>query len=180
MRLFAAISFDENTKNSISGLYSKLDMAGVKCNFTPVPNLHLTLKFLGENDDSKLSSIKSALNEAAQTVSCFDIVPDKLGFFSSRGEKTLWLGMRGNGLESLAAAVDESLSRVGYEKEKRRFTPHVTLARRASCDGRVISGIETPNFVFHVNAVTLFESRRDNGRLWYKPLHHSYLKTELK
>ncbi|CDZ24057.1 hypothetical protein CCDG5_0938 [[Clostridium] cellulosi] len=176
MRLFAAISFDENTKNLISELYNKLDIAGVKCNFTPVSNLHLTLKFLGETDNSRLNSIKSALNEAAQIVSCFDIVPDKLGYFPSRSDKTIWLGMKGNGLESLAAAVDESLSKVGYEKEKRKFTPHVTLARRALCDKNAISDIEIPDFVFRVSAVTLFESRRDNGRLWYKPLYLAYLK----
>lgn len=178
MRLFAAVAFDGTAKSKISELYAVLREAGVTGSFTPVDNLHLTLKFLGEVPAEKLLDIRAALDAAATSFSPFTLESGRCGFFSSRGEKTVWLGMSAQPLAKLAAAVDRELSAIGFEREKRAFTPHVTIARRAACDAGVFSKVQPPEFKTPVGAVTLFESRRDGWMLWYKPLHISAFGTK--
>lgn len=176
MRLFTAIAFESKTKEQISALYEELESAGVTGNFTPVSNLHLTLKFLGEVDRSDIRRITAALDTASAAVSSFELKADKCGFFTSRGEKTVWFGMNGEQLSKLAGAVDEEFSKIGFDPEKRQFTPHITLIRRAVCDSAAISRIVVPEITVNVSSSTLFESRRDGGRLLYKPIHSASLK----
>lgn len=176
MRLFIAVAFDSSAKQKISGLYDTLHREGVSGSFTPVDNLHLTLKFLGEVDKTRLEAVKAALNNAASAVDRFEIKSTGCGYFPSRGEKTVWLGMDGERLTSLAQSVDEAVSRLGFEREKRAFTPHVTIVRRAELGPAVLSRINVPEISFAVESATLFESRRDNGRLWYKPLYKASLR----
>jgi RNA 2',3'-cyclic 3'-phosphodiesterase len=177
MRLFIAVAFDSLVKSKISELYDCMRRAGVTGSFTPADNFHLTLKFLGEVDGARIGSVKEALDSAAGTVCSFGLKSGKCGFFASRGEKTVWLGINGDGLSALARSVDLELSRLGFEREKRAFTPHITLVRRASCDTDILSRVKAPDIAASVNSVTLFESRRDGGRLWYKPLHSAGLST---
>lgn len=169
MRIFIAAAFDSCTKEKISDFYDELRKAGVIGHFTPANNLHLTLKFLGEVEHEQIDPIKAALDSAARGFHAFDLKSEKCGYFNSRGEKTIWLGMNAECLSSLAEAVDIEVSRLGFECERRSFTPHVTLARRASYDGR-IQDLPALEITTPVNGITLFESRRDRG-LWYKPLY---------
>lgn len=175
MRLFIAVAFDSLTKQKVSEIYDTLRHEGVSGNFTSVDNLHLTLKFLGEIEKTRVEDVKAALNNAARTVNKFTMKSEKLGFFSSRGEKTVWLGMEGECLSALAQAVDENVSRLGFEREKRAFTPHITIARRAELDTAILSRVKAPEISFVVDSATLFESRRDAGRLWYKPIYKASL-----
>ena len=51
MRLFIAINFDENMLDALTEIQDDLRRCGVKGHYTPRENLHMTLAFLGENDD---------------------------------------------------------------------------------------------------------------------------------
>lgn len=176
MRLFAAIAFDDTTKRKIAGYCSELKEAGIKGNFTLENNLHLTLKFLGEVDNSKLLKVTDAIQKAANTVSHFDILSNEVGFFTSRGEKTVWLGMEGKYLDAVAKSVDMCLYAKGFEPERRQFTPHVTIIRRAECDDETLKNLPALKLGFTVSSITLFESTRVNGVLCYKPLANAFLK----
>lgn len=176
MRLFAAIAFDEATKRKLAGYYSELRAAGITGNFTSENNIHLTLKFIGEVDNSQLIRVTDAVQKAASTVSHFDISSTVIGYFSSRGEKTVWLGMEGQHLDAAAKSVDMCLYAKGFEPEKRKFTPHVTIVRRADCSYEALQKLPPINLSFPVNAITLFESQRVDGILRYKPLSTAYLK----
>lgn len=169
------MAFDSQTKSKLSELYSALRSAGVTGSFTPTDNLHLTLKFLGEVSNVKIPEIKAALVGAAESINKFRLSSAQCGYFSSRGEKTVWLGMESDGLEALAKSVDLALTQLGFEAETRKFIPHVTLARRANCDAEAISSVAVPQIEQNVNCITLFESRRDGGRLLYKPLFSANL-----
>lgn len=182
MRLFVAVAFDSNVKATIAAFQAQLRLCGVSGSFTHEDCFHLTLKFLGEVDSGRLCTVKTALDKAALSVKPFDITAQNCGYFSSRGEKTAWLGFEGTGLDELAKAINIGLANVsigladiGFERENRAFTPHVTLARRAVCDSELIAHAGVPDVTFTVSAVTLFESRRDGGRLRYKPLYKAEL-----
>lgn len=176
MRLFVAVAFNSATKEKISELCEGMSKSGVAGNFTPKDNLHLTLKFLGEVESARVAAVKSALDSAVTNINPFTLQSGNSGFFTSRSEKTIWLGLAGEGLTvlyTLAGAVDISLCKTGFEPERRAFTPHITLARRAVFDTGILESVKAPEFEFTVNSVTLFESRRDAGRLWYKPAYIS-------
>ena len=168
MRLFAAIDFDGLVKEKIAGFCRELSAAGLRGSFTPPGNLHLTLKFLGDVEPTRLPAIEAAL-QTVKPVN-FTLIPTRCGAFAARGEKTVWLGVEGSGLSDLALAVDQALCNAGFEPERRVFVPHITVARRAVCNDAILAAVALPDFIANVHETTLFESRRDGGRLWYKPL----------
>lgn len=93
-------------------------------------NLHVTLKFLGEVADAKTDAIRGALGE---------IRSDKgvalefrgLGFFpNEKHARVFWAGMEASvNLKTLAADIEGALERLRIPREKREFSPHLTLAR---------------------------------------------------
>ena len=93
-------------------------------------NLHITLKFLGGVDETRLSEIGAALKRWA-TVSAFDVAIRGLGAFPTVARpRVLWAGAPGAaGFTRLAESVDRALVALGFPSEDRGFTPHVTLGR---------------------------------------------------
>lgn len=61
MRLFIAINFKDETKNSLSTVIDRLGSHVVKGNFTSEENLHLTLIFIGET--SRIDRVKHAMDK---------------------------------------------------------------------------------------------------------------------
>lgn len=99
-----------------------------------IEDLHTTLHFLGNTQQTELGRIGTALAEAAATVPPFDVTYTGLGAFPSADRpRVLWAGVQddsGEGhLERLALAVGEALDVIGFPPERRRFHAHVTLAR---------------------------------------------------
>jgi 2'-5' RNA ligase len=95
------------------------------------PNqLHLTMKFLGEVPETKLSPIENELRRI--TLPAFDIEFSHLGVFpNERRPSVIWVGLSSgkSQLITLAREVDERLSKIGFPKEKRKFSPHLTVGR---------------------------------------------------
>jgi len=91
--------------------------------------LHLTLRYLGEVDGALLRDFAGALSRLE--VEPFTLELQGIGFFPPRGEPDkLWVGVvRSPALEQLRARVDTLATRMGIAPDRRRFTPHVTLAR---------------------------------------------------
>jgi 2'-5' RNA ligase len=135
VRLFVALQISEEIRGRIAALIGELKPLDDSWKWTRAENLHVTLKFLGETSADKLESVKKAL----QNVACEFPIPLRfcgLGFFpNERKPRVLWAGMdAAKSLPALALAIDESLARIGFPREDRAFTPHLTLAR--SKDGR--------------------------------------------
>ena len=95
-------------------------------------NFHITLKFLGATDDARVPSIVDALHAASAGHRAFTLEIRGLGAFPSPTRpRVLWAGVLrgGEALGVLAGAVDDALGALGFEREARAFTAHVTLAR---------------------------------------------------
>jgi len=125
MRLFVAIQLSDELKKSIGGTLHSLKQKGVRGNYVPLQNLHLTLAFIGETDNP------GAVKEALQNVS---VKPFKLSL-SSMGSfgDLLWIGMKGNqGLSAVAKSVREALDAAGIPYDRKKFVPHITIVRKAS------------------------------------------------
>ena len=93
-------------------------------------NFHLTLKFLGDIDESKVEPIGAALGDALRPFPRCTINAKGLGVFpNSKRPRVLWVGLEGPGLIPLTARVESALVPLGFAPDERAFTPHLTIGR---------------------------------------------------
>jgi 2'-5' RNA ligase len=122
-RLFVAISLPDAVIDALVDL--ETGMRGAR--WLPEENFHLTLAFIGEVDRHGLDEIALALGGLAAPR--FDLRLKGCGFFGDKKPRALWVGAEANPqLAHLQSKVGVSLTRAGFALEKRKFTPHVTLA----------------------------------------------------
>ncbi|PIV70270.1 MAG: RNA 2',3'-cyclic phosphodiesterase [Euryarchaeota archaeon CG01_land_8_20_14_3_00_38_12] len=94
-------------------------------------NIHLTLKFLGEIDEKMVDEIAGVMEKSVKEVSPFRIKLRGVGVFPSMDYmRVLWVGLKdAEKLGIIAERLENGLSNLGFKKEKRRFSPHVTIGR---------------------------------------------------
>ncbi len=143
IRAFIAIELPEEVKADLSSVQGRLKPEQhpyVK--WVSVAGIHLTLKFLGNIDQEKVSPIAEAMAQAAQKASPFRLEVGALGAFPNlRRPQVIWVAVGGEveKLASLHRGIDQSLVALGFPPESRSFTPHLTLGRlkeRASAEER--------------------------------------------
>jgi 2'-5' RNA ligase len=132
--------------------------------WAPAANQHLTLKFLGAVQSERLPDVLGACADAGEAVGPSDVSVVGLGAFPTvRKARVLWAGIEDadGTLRKLATALDDALGPLGFESEKRRYTPHLTLARlRTPGDMRAIIGqVEFRSEAFRVERFHLYRSR---------------------
>lgn len=95
-------------------------------------NIHLTLKFLGEVDEEKVDKIGSKIGEICVNFSPFNLSFSSIGAFPNmRSPRVVWVGVKNGGKEvvELMKRIETALVSLGFEKEKRDKTPHITIGR---------------------------------------------------
>jgi len=125
LRLFIAIDFPEEIKKGLSSLCYGLP--GAK--WVDITQVHLTLRFIGEVDGGIFRDIRSVLEDVGFEE--FSLLVKGLGCFPPRKDpRILWAGLeKSDEMSSLKKKIDSQLRRIGIEPEKRKFSPHITLAR---------------------------------------------------
>lgn len=124
IRAFVAINLDQAIRDKIAAAEPDFDLKGIK---TVEPELiHITLKFLGNTDESRTDEIAGALGEvrAAPFTARFRHIG---GFPGDRNPRVIWIGAEGP-FEDLNKKVEDAMAGAGFEREG-RFKPHVTIAR---------------------------------------------------
>jgi 2'-5' RNA ligase len=134
MRLFVAIAVPQIVAEQL--LMIQAGVPGAR--WSSREQLHLTLRFIGEVDGRDAASIDDAL--AAIAAPKFTLQLKGAGEFGGKMPRALWAGVAPNeALTHLQRKIETALQRIGLEAEKRKFTPHVTLARlSAASRGRVM------------------------------------------
>lgn len=99
--------------------------------WVPTKNMHLTLKFIGNIASSHLDFLKQLLTRTADLHPQFDLQIGGIGSFpNSKRPRILWAGIHAPAdLASMQRNIEAGASRLGYEKEERAFSPHLTIAR---------------------------------------------------
>ncbi len=122
---------DFQPSDSLLRLLRDLETAEARLRVVAPENLHITLKFLGNVDEGLVPSIVEVIER-----SCDGVHPSVLdlrgtgAFPSLRAPRVLWVGVEGGeGLVAVARGLEEGLQRLGFERERRRFSPHLTVAR---------------------------------------------------
>jgi RNA 2',3'-cyclic 3'-phosphodiesterase len=135
VRLFVALEIPVAVRDNLAALVRELSKlpsqaVGKPPRWVRPENLHVTLKFVGETAGVTLDAIRDAL-AGIRANKPIDIKCQGLGFFPDEGcPQVLWAGLDASAnLPRLADDVDRALETVGVAREKRAFTPHLTLAR---------------------------------------------------
>ena len=123
MRLFLAILPDNGIKDELCFVQKRLQMQGVKGDFTPRENMHLTLAFIGEYGDPGF--VSEILGEV--TFEPMRLVIDGFGCF----DDSFWIGVKEDrGLETNVKRIRKALADNGIPFDKKKFMPHMTLVRK--------------------------------------------------
>ncbi len=131
LRTFIAVKIAPEKKLQEMFIYLKESLRDEQIKWVNENNLHLTLKFLGETSVRQTEEIKAKLELISRDFQTFPLILKGLGFFKSKRQpKVLFAQIENaNQLKAIALAIDESLLELGFEPEKRKFSPHLTLAR---------------------------------------------------
>ena len=130
MRTFIAIDLPEPLHLALAEAQRAFRSACPEARWTRPEGIHLTLKFLGEISDAQLRQAVEALH-AIGPISAFPVELKGFGFFpQARRPRVFWAGIEAPpALAELAERVERAMEKVGFLREERPFTPHLTLAR---------------------------------------------------
>ena len=139
MRSFIAIELPETIENALAELQSDLKGCGVDVRWIKPENIHLTLKFLGNIEEKMVDSISEAIKKACRTYAVMKLTLSEVGVFPNvRSPRVLWVGLNNSDiLPALQNEIEQELSPLGFEQEKRKFVPHLTLGRFKSSRGKM-------------------------------------------
>ena len=161
MRLFVALSIPDVVAQGLALLQAGIPGA----RWQTREQLHLTLRFIGEDDGREASDIDDAL--AALSAPRLSIALKGVGEFGGKKPHSLWTGVSdARAVNHLNRKIEAALQRIGIAADERKFTPHVTLARmRGSPVGKVMdwltdhalysgSPFEVPSFALYSSTLT--------------------------
>ena len=177
IRAFIAVSLAPAIGEEIANVQAALKNAQGDIRWTRVEGMHLTLKFLGDIPQAHVEPILTTLRNALTDQSPLYVVAQGLGAFPNfKRPKVLWAGLIGEGLAKLQEKVESALVPLGFPREERGFTPHLTLGRVRSLRGwesvfAVIKKYEQVQFGSSlIDRITLYQSTlRPDGAV-YHPL----------
>ena len=129
MRLFTAIDIPDDLAEALRSFVNRLRPA-VKIGWSPLENLHVTTKFIGDWPEQRLDEIKNAL-VLVRVSGAIHITAKGLGWFPNpHHPRVFWAGIEGGErLRDLARATEHTLAPLGVPAEERAYSPHLTLAR---------------------------------------------------
>lgn len=160
MRLFVAIRLSPEMKDALSKAQDAMAARGVRGSFTPEENMHLTLAFIGDYPDAQ--RVLDALESVR--FSPFALSLEGIGCFGD----LWWAGLKESALlAAVARRVRRALAERGIPFDKKRFSPHITLIRRASKEA---AGIALPPAAMTVDAISLMRSDRGRSGMIYTEL----------
>ena len=132
MRCFIAIPLPNQTHQELHKIQSQLKETGADVKWVKSDNIHLTLKFLGDAEGTKIATISQKLKEIASGYPCFETIIGKLGTFPTLSNpRVIWLGIDKNEdkINNMQKRIEEVLEPLGFPKETRVFHSHLTLGR---------------------------------------------------
>jgi 2'-5' RNA ligase len=181
LRLFVAVELSDEVREALGWLQAELRSRGLeKLRWVRPEGIHLTLKFLGETSAEKVPLIEEALIKAVEAAPAHELALGAIGTFGGKSPRVLWIDLRGD-LEmtlGLQERVDSALAEIGFPRERRKFAPHLTLARvrpdiaheMAGPLAHAIRAAEPPAAAVAVREVSLMRSILGRGGAVYERL----------
>ena len=188
IRTFVAIELDDDTKARVAAAIETLRHKRIdNLRLVRPEGVHLTLKFLGDIEVSRVPQVADAMKHVASRQAPFSLTLDAPGVFPNTNRaRVLWLGVEGDlkALRLLQAGVEEALTSDGFPAERQPFNPHLTIGRmhhRASRFDRrratdALAAIHLPaNQTVAVNSISLMKTTLRAGGAVYQRISQSML-----
>lgn len=164
-----------------------LRKTGARCSFVRADNLHLTLKFLGDVEERRIGELSRALEstfeKAIGNAGAFSLSLENVGSFGGKSPRVVWVGLGGETerLSALAESIDKAFALHGFEREKRPFKPHLTLARvregaEVEALSKAIREVRLPRREFTAERLIFMKSTLSPTGSIYQPLAEFILK----
>jgi 2'-5' RNA ligase len=169
IRCFIAVNLPDETRNALGSVITELKKTGADVKWVNAGNIHLTLKFLGNTNDSLIPILADALSKKLSLYHAFYITIAGVGCFpSEKRPRVIWVGIKDSEvLANIQKDVDAVLTGFGFAPEVRSFSPHLTIGRVRSL--KKIAELMTRFADFR---------RSDLGRVEVSAVH--IMKSELK
>lgn len=167
IRSFLAVELPGTIRKKIEEVQRDLKSSRADARWVNPENIHLTLKFFGNIEESKVEAIATSIDGLIRTTPPFPLKVRGMGAFPDlRHPRVVWMGLideKGT-LVPLQKAMEASLEKVGFQPEDRSFKPHLTLGRVKSGQGKdalaaMVEKYREDTFgEFQVERVVLFKS----------------------
>ncbi len=184
LRVFVAVPIPGEVAVFLRQIQAKIQLPATDIRWVAQKNIHLTVKFLGDIDPSQVPAIAAQMDAAAATIPPFRLVAKGVGVFPNfRRARVLWVGLAGHldRLKTSQADLESALEAVGFSKEARDFSAHLTIGRvRRRIDAQRIRASLDPvqnatSDRFRVDRLTLIKSVLKPNGPRYSLLHTSHL-----
>jgi len=134
VRAFVAIRMNQQVEESVAKTIDELRHPHDGVRWVPRANLHITLKFLGPAVDShRLQRLTAGLHQLATRTAPFEVAATGIGAFPDlEHPRAIWVGLhsvQSGALAALAARLETVAADYGFEREKRRWSGHLTIGR---------------------------------------------------
>lgn len=131
-RMFVALDLPDALKDEISRCAAFREKGYRGISWVKPENMHLTLKFLGDTDEGRLDRLRSTLAELAASHGRFAVSYSGIGRFGKGGyASSIWVGVheQTGTLARLEADIETAMVPLGFEREGKQFSPHITVCR---------------------------------------------------
>jgi 2'-5' RNA ligase len=124
IRSFVAVDLPAGMREGISAIQKDIAVEGLR--LVRPELVHITLKFLGDVPENRIDKVAEALRDVKAAP--FTARVGGMGAFPGKSIRVVWLGLEGN-FQELYSKVEDALKPLGFPREERGFSPHVTLGR---------------------------------------------------
>lgn len=182
-RLFVAVPVPPEPLAEVSALVEEVrgGPLGRVPRWVNLPNLHLTVRFLGDTPPERVPDVAAAVDVALAGHRAFEVVLAGAGSFPPVGKpRALWLGLeRGaDALAAMADALDPALAPLGWAADPRPYRPHLTVARidaASRADGTAVAELLQQaaaglRSTFTADRVVLYRSHLGGGPARHEPI----------
>ena len=184
-RVFLAIDLPNHLKSFIEQEQVKWKQVKSGVKWVRPNLLHLTLKFLGEVPEEQLPTISESLKDICNNHPSFSLSLNGIGVFPTPVRpKVFWIGLAGelDKLKALHTDIETNLAQLGFAVEKRKFSPHITIARAKTNKNlnRLVTELaktKLPTAPFGVDNVVLYKSILSSQGPKYIPIIQNFLLT---
>ena len=132
IRCFIAVEIPDEVKERLWSVKGELEEIAPEVRWVRKEGMHLTLKFLGNVEESRLGEIEEAIAEAVSGLGEIEAEVASTGAFPKADfARVVWAGVIGEvkKIRELQRRIENAMSSLGFEREGRSFVPHITLGR---------------------------------------------------
>jgi 2'-5' RNA ligase len=132
------IAIDIETLPKIIEFENEIKNSGAIVKLVEPENIHITLKFLGDIEEEYVEKIEEIMKDSVNESNSFEIQLKGAGVFPNQNYiKVMWIGIKnGEQIGKIANNIDEKLSELGFEKDRRGYSAHLTIARVRSAKNK--------------------------------------------